>query len=129
MSGDTVFIPMVAAIVAALTPGGTTITPAADPPAENIVVQSDPMSRMTVPVRVNGRPFVFLLDTGAQATVVSTQAVTQVGLQPTGSMTIAGTVGSASVPTVVVSNLTLGKTTHDSVVTPLLDRSAIGADG
>jgi hypothetical protein len=73
--------------------------------------RADRIGRVLVPVLVNGRgPFQFVLDTGANRTVLTPRLVDQLGLEITAKdhVTLSGVTGSASVPTVLVQHLQVG---------------------
>lgn len=76
-------------------------------------------NRMTVPVSINGsRPHPFIIDTGAERSVVSRQLAGTLGLSPGPQVTLTTMTGSSKVPTVVVPSLTVG---------PVRDRRAFNA--
>src|SRR5690606_31863811 len=58
---------------------------------ETIESITDYYQRMTVPVTIEGQgPFRFMIDTGAQATVVTRGLSDRLGLKPLGSATVVG---------------------------------------
>ncbi|MDE2411764.1 MAG: aspartyl protease family protein [Sphingomonadales bacterium] len=121
----------IALILSAALPQVHTASGAQDA-AESEVVStgSDRHDRMTVPVRVgdNG-PFHFLIDTGAQNTVLSSALAAQLALKPTGRAQVVGVAGRELVDTVEVDEIALGRRSYYGLLAPLLSAGNIGADG
>jgi len=98
--------------------------------SEVVTTTSDTHDRMTVPVRIGGSgPYNFVIDTGAQNTVISTWVARQRGLKATSRATLIGVAGQQLVGLVELDGLTLGRRTFDGLTAPLLEREHIGADG
>ena len=95
-----------------------------------VAIDQDRAQRMTVPVSIKGLgPFSFVIDTGAERTVLSRDIATKLALdaeEPAQLMSIAG---SSMVDMVYVPRLTLGKKNYDSLISPVLLSRHIGADG
>lgn len=90
----------------------------------------DGNNRMTVPVHIGQRgPFAFLIDTGAERTVLSRDVAQQLGLAATGQATVVGIAGSQAVDLVDVEEINLGRRSFYSLTAPLLEAHFIGADG
>jgi len=73
--------------------------------------RTDRIGRLLVPVTINGQgPFRFVLDTGANRSVLTPQLAAHLGLavSTTSRLTMTGVTGSASVPTVAVDRLKVG---------------------
>jgi len=71
----------------------------------------DRIGRIIVPVQVNGRgPFQFLLDTGANRTVLTPRLVEALGLQTSrdNTVTLSGVTGAETVPTVLIEKVSAG---------------------
>jgi len=87
-------------------------------------------SRMTVQVEVNGAgPFRFVVDSGADTSVVSRKIAEELAL-PTGEPAILGGITEvALVDRVLVDSLTLGPTTVTDLELPVLREGDIGAQG
>ena len=82
--------------------------------SEVVTTTSDTHDRMTVPVRIDGSgPYNFVIDTGAQNTVISTGVARQRGLKATSRATLIGVAGQQSVSLVELDGLTLGRRTFD----------------
>jgi predicted aspartyl protease len=97
---------------------------------EIIKAERDRHERLTVPVRIgrNG-PYDFLIDTGAERTVLARGLAERLGLVPNGRATMVGVAGSLAVDLVDVAEVSLGKRSFYDLSAPLLEGSHIGADG
>ena len=99
-------------------------------PEEILAIEQDRAQRMTVPVSIEGKgPFSFVIDTGAERTVLATGIAKQLALEsekPARMMSIAGT---SMVDMVYVPSLQLGRKNYDGLITPVLAAKHIGADG
>ncbi len=90
----------------------------------------DLADRMAVPVMVNGRgPFPFVIDTGANRTVVSDALVAQLGLLPSGSLQIRAAMGMARTGSVRVASLAVGRRRLLDLQAPVLEAGNLGALG
>ncbi len=113
-------------------PFGQPVTPGSLPtPAGEIVdIDQDRAKRMTVPVSIEGNgPFSFVIDTGAERTVISRRIADRLALEgeePARLMSIAGT---SMVDMVYVPRLTLGQKSYEGLISPVLAAGHIGADG
>ena len=82
------------------------------------------------PVRVLDQgPFQFLIDTGAQNTVISKALASKLALIPNRRAKLVGVAGSEMVDTVDIDQIDLGRRSYYGVLAPLLDAEHIGADG
>ena len=128
MSPTALLLPLLAAVLPAplVQAGGA---PAGEPP-DVIALSTDREARMTVPVRIGSAgPFRFLIDTGAQATVVSSDLATRLALPADRAATVLGVAGALPVQTVLIDELGLGRRSYYALVAPVLQRQDIGADG
>ncbi len=95
-----------------------------------IKTRTDVDLRMTVPVRIGQQgPFRFVIDTGSQTTVLSTDLARQLALPSARTARIVGIGGSQTVSTAIVEELGLGKRSLYSLEVALLEAAHIGADG
>ncbi len=87
--------------------------------------------RMTVPVQVNaGGPFRFVVDTGAERSVVSRDIASRLGLEQGPNVTLTSMTETSVVPTVIVTSLAIPAIGERRLVaTPALDSVNIGASG
>lgn len=96
------------------------------------IVQADRdrYDRMTVPVTINDTgPYRFLVDTGAQATVVTARVTDALGLVPSGRATLVAMASSATVETVTLEGLEFAGRRFGNLTAPLLRDRDVGADG
>ncbi|MHA6722151.1 aspartyl protease family protein [Sphingomonas sp. RS2018] len=87
--------------------------------------------RMTVPVRIAGsEPFRFVIDTGAERTVISRQLATRLGLPAGREVTVVAMSGSSRVGTVTIPSLRLSSVPDiGAIEAPALDAVHLGAMG
>ncbi len=119
-------------IAAAPTDTPSPDTPQADPLTEEQIVplERERYRRVTVPVSVQGTgPYRFLVDTGAEATVVSQEIATDLQLPSAGRATIVGMASEEVAELVDVENLQVGMMDFCCLTTPVLLKKRIGADG
>lgn len=102
--------------------------PAAAPPS--IATGVDAADRMTVPVTIDGQgPFPFIVDTGADHTVVSTELAAQLKLPPGPAVDLNDTSGVERVETAEVDSLQVGPRTATHLTAAVLPRANLGAAG
>ena len=90
----------------------------------------DQAKRMVVPVMLNGKgPFGFVVDTGANRTVVSTEAAAACGLPSAGKAEVHGIAGAESAELASVRRLVVGSVSSQNLTLPVLSRGRLGADG
>lgn len=112
-------------------------TPAPLPPADGgpggmdvVKADIDRHDRMTVPVRIGkAGPFDFLVDTGAERTVLARDIAARLRLPTSGTGLLIGIAGTQSVDLVEIDEINLGRRSFYGLTAPLLDGSNIGADG
>lgn len=97
---------------------------------DTIESMTDYYQRMTVPVTIRGEgPFRFMIDTGAQATVVTQTLSEKLGLEPLGNAIVVGMASSERVQLVELDGLQFAERTFNDLHAPLLQAQHIGADG
>ncbi|MDB5715619.1 MAG: hypothetical protein JWO15_3016 [Sphingomonadales bacterium] len=102
------------------------------PPVQPTIINSaaDVAMRMTVPVTIGGRgPYQFVVDTGADRTVVSRELADRLGLEPTGTATLHSMSGVEQVATVKLQNLGIAGIVTPSIKAPALAEANLGAQG
>ncbi len=113
-------------------------TPPVAPPAssavptetEVIALDLERYERLTVPVTIGeSGPYRFLVDTGAQATVLSRELADTLGLVERRSATLIGIASIAITQTVALDDVGLGQQQAHIATVPLVERRHIGADG
>lgn len=102
---------------------GTTTT-------DEIGIGRDQADRMTVAVSVSGAgPYRFLVDTGAERTVISRQLATRLNLASGDAATLHSVVGANGVATVDIPQLRVSNNVVSVDNAPALEAANIGADG
>jgi predicted aspartyl protease len=98
--------------------------------SEIVASQTDRYSRMTVPVMIEGQgPFRFMIDTGAQATVVTRALRERLALPSLGQATLVGMAATKQVELVRLNGLEFAARVFDAIHAPILEAAHIGADG
>ncbi len=110
---------------------GHSIAPAlGDPATEILDLAQERNRRLTVPVAIDGAgPFRFMIDTGSQATAITYQINQTLSLPTIGMATLVGMASRRPVEMVEISAMTFGSNTIYDLVSPVLDRDNVGADG
>ena len=103
------------------------LQPAVAPPILNL--GTDPFSRMTVPISLNGETHRFLIDSGSERTAIATELAGHHGMVPTGTVLVTGLAGKSWVPTVVVPSMGFARSSRRNFQALLFSRYAMGADG
>ena len=100
------------------------------PAATTVAVGEDLSRRMTVPVTVNGQgPFHFVIDTGADRTVISKELAEQLALPKSGTAKLHAMGGSAQVNMVRIDRIQVSDKISRKVRAAALPRKYVGADG
>lgn len=120
-----------AALATSLTGASAQAPATVDPAVEVLQIDRERYDRMTVPVTIQGQgPFDFLIDTGAQATVLSRQLADQLQLHDRDSATLVGMASTRLVETTPVDDFTIGRRNFYIRMAPLVEGEHIGgADG
>ncbi len=116
----------------AVTQPATAESPLLDPEVPPTLVRtaSSPDDRVTIPISIDGKgPWPFVIDTGAQRTVISRDLAERLQLQPRKNVTILSMTGRAEVGTVDVPRLGFGGGTLDIEEAPVLEGQHLGAPG
>jgi predicted aspartyl protease len=106
--------------------------PAAPDALFAIPTRLDRIGRIVVPIMVNGRgPFQFVLDTGANATVISPHLAATLGLQVDATHTVLmnGVTGAITVPTVQIDQIQTRGLEMSGQRLAVSDASGVGTDG
>jgi predicted aspartyl protease len=103
---------------------------AASPDTASLAARTDANSHLTIEVMINGKgPFRFVIDTGAERTVIADTVATALGLTHSDTVTINGISNRITVPTVRVGNLSFGPFVRNNLSLPILPRQYLYADG
>jgi predicted aspartyl protease len=101
-------------------------------PGTEIVVpaEADRLTRMTVGVFINDAgPFQFVVDTGANRTVLSATLASRLALPAGARIRLHDIAGVSAAETALVGSLRVGTRQIDNIVAPVLSASDLGADG
>ncbi len=99
-------------------------------PAEVVATRTDQQLRMTVPVHIGeDGPYRFMIDTGAQNTVLGETLADRLKLREGKGAVLSGLAGKRAVRTVMIDELVLGRRSYYGLIAPLLEEHNIGADG
>lgn len=125
---------LAALAAAAAAPETASPKPALDHGMENaevISLEAERYDRLTVPVTIAGEgPFRFMIDTGAQATVLSNELADMLELGERGTATLIGMASRRSIETVSIDGVGLGSRNFNLAIAALVPRQNIGsADG
>lgn len=86
--------------------------------------------RLTVQAKINGRgPYPFLVDTGANASVISSELAAVLNLSTTGSVTLHGIAGVETVGTVKVETIAVGRRVRRGLTLSVLPGRFVQAPG
>ncbi len=119
------------ALATSLTGATAEAPPPIDPTIDVIDIERERYQRMTVPVTIQGQgPFDFMIDTGAQATVLARDVADLLQLNDRSTATLIGMASSRLVETTPIDDFTLGSRSFYIRQAPVLERAHIGeADG
>jgi len=108
-----------------LTPAG----PPAYKPSASLATVADMYRRMTVPIRVNGQgPFAFVVDTGANQSVIALELAVQLGLVAGPTEPLNGVAGVQDEPT-TRAQIDVGGRIRTEVTLSMLPRADLGGEG
>ncbi len=86
--------------------------------------------RMTVPVEIAGAgPYEFIIDTGAQRTVISRELAGKLGLAGGRNVRLTGMTGTENVGTVVIPSISVSTLGGERIEAPALAAAHLGAPG
>ncbi|NIJ06452.1 putative aspartyl protease [Sphingomonas vulcanisoli] len=122
---------LLAILAAGASSVGLPITQPADvPPTETLAAASDFAARMTLPAQVNGHgPYRFMIDTGADRSVVSDRLAQELSLAAGSPVTVYGIQGPEPVTTAALETLRIGRREHHAITAPVLPQGSLGASG
>ena len=90
----------------------------------------DIASRLTVPVHINGKgPYHFIVDTGADRTVLATEVGEELGLARGARVVLDGVVQTLVAETVSIRQLAFGSHASGNFSVPTIPRALLDADG
>lgn len=104
--------------------------PPTDPDEAQLGAGSDASLRMTTPVRVNGQgPFEFVIDTGANRTVISRELAVALRLPAVGPTAVHGVSGVETAETFEINRLDVDAVASRRLRAPAFSRDRLGTDG
>jgi len=103
---------------------------AKDQDAARLAALNDASRHLTIAVMIEDQgPFHFVVDTGAENSVISDRLAQVLNLSTGPSVTIVGIAKSITALTAKLSKLSFGPFVHTDLVVPILPQSALAADG
>jgi len=106
------------------------VTAASDRDTSPIAAATDAASHLKVAVRIDGNgPYHFVIDTGADRTVLATEVADELGLFHGEKAKLQGVVRAVFADTVSIRTLSFGSITCRHLAVPTLSRSLLDADG
>jgi len=98
--------------------------------AETLGYLPDTTARMTVAVNIGRQgPYRFVVDTGAERTVISRELARELDLSPGRTATVHSMTEVSRIATVVIPGLRIGSRTVNDIHAPALARANLGASG
>ena len=112
-------------------PPNAPVNPALPPgDAARVAAGKDAANHLTINVAINGRgPFRFVIDTGADRSVIAEDVAVTLGLLHDRQVLVEGVVRTIPARTVHLDNLSFGPVSRDNLDVPILPRELLGADG
>jgi predicted aspartyl protease len=108
---------------------GSAVT-AAPEEATPINAATDAASHLMVDARINGNgPYHFVVDTGADRTILASEVAVELGLSRGERVMLKGVVRAVLTETVSIRTMTFGSITKRKLMVPTLSRSLLDADG
>jgi predicted aspartyl protease len=134
MSGFTdLLLPLVLAAGVFVQPAVQSVpkpNPQASSPEADLLTFANHDERMTVPVTISGAgPYGFIVDTGAQRTVISRELAGTLGLEQGPRVTVTAMAGTADVGTVVIPMIRVSTLGGERIEAPALESRNLGAPG
>ncbi|MHB9879835.1 aspartyl protease family protein [Pacificimonas sp. ICDLI1SI03] len=123
---------LLAPLLALMTASAVSADPVPIDPAGDLQLQlgADDSDRMTVPVMVNGRgPYPFVIDTGAERTMISSELAADLGIEPDGTAVIHTISGLHQVALFQIESLDVSGQGVRSIRAPAVPMARLGAIG
>ncbi|CAN5313126.1 retropepsin-like aspartic protease [soil metagenome] len=119
-----------ASLLALSTQTAAPVTAESNPPPADSITIADADSRMTVPVQIaDAGPFAFVIDTGAERTVISRELATTLGLAAGPGVRVTAMANVAQVATVVIPRIRVGPLGGSRIEAPAFAAANIGGAG
>ncbi|MDE2112563.1 MAG: aspartyl protease family protein [Alphaproteobacteria bacterium] len=111
-------------------PAGAPQPPSLTRDVTKVTADTNAANLLTTNVQINGRgPFQFVVDTGADRTVIADDVVAAQGLPKGGHVAVEGAVRTVIAETARVEELAFGPVSCEDLVLPVLPRAQLEADG
>ncbi|WCM26387.1 aspartyl protease family protein [Sphingomonas sp. QA11] len=121
---------LVSLAMAAVAPGASVAQDPTPPPTPTVLDIGSADDRMTVPVSIgNSGPFHFIVDTGAQRTVISRELAGKLGLPSGRDVRLTAMTGTSNVATVMIPKISVSTMGGTSIEAPSLESRNLGALG
>ena len=109
---------------------GSAVTAESEPDATPINAATDAANHLMVDVHINGKgPYHFVVDTGADRTILASEVAVELGLSHGDKVMLRGVVRAVLTETVSIRTMTFGSITRRHFSLPTLARSLLDADG
>jgi predicted aspartyl protease len=100
------------------------------PQSTTIAAATNKAQLLTIPVQINGQgPFRFVVDTGADRSVIAGEVAAALGLERGTRVLVEGVIRSVPADTVRLAELAVGPVTRRNMSVPVLPRAQLAADG
>ncbi|MFL6858753.1 MAG: retroviral-like aspartic protease family protein, partial [Allosphingosinicella sp.] len=111
-------------------PPAVPLAPAAGDDGVSLALGEDRNERMTVPVSIGATgPYAFIVDTGAERTVISEQLAARLGLGAAGKARVHSMTEVSDIETFTIPSLQVGGRQVRDIRAPGMDRHNLGAEG
>jgi predicted aspartyl protease len=120
------------AMLGAALPSSAQTAPSRDPADTPDIIGSGPSAsdRVTIPISIDGKgSWNFIVDTGAQRTVIARDLARKLALAPAESVRVLSMDGMAETDTVTIPRIRFGQTVVDDIEAPVLEAEHLGAPG
>ena len=98
--------------------------------AAKIAAASDEAEHLTIGVTIDGKgPFRFVVDTGADRSVIAEDVAESLGLVRSNNVMVEGVVVTVPAQTVRIRNIAFGPVSIDHLIVPVLPRTSLQTDG
>jgi predicted aspartyl protease len=102
----------------------------AAPDGTSLDIGADAYARMTVPVSISGSgPYKFVIDTGAERTVIARELAQNLQLSASGSARVFSMSEVSDIATVLIPRLEVGGKSYQGIKAPAIERRNLGAEG
>jgi predicted aspartyl protease len=106
------------------------VAPGLDADTDDVGIGQDRRDRMTVPISIDGKgPYQFLIDTGAERTVISAELARKLALVQGARARMHSMSGVGDVETVIIPKLQVSRKSVAGIHAPALSAEHIGASG